>query len=121
MPKRDVTDAPDLDRIREDHAREFAAIETRIVDKYQHLYGTVSLRQGVRHATREVLEWVLATQRAMDRLDTADMVAELRKGAGSLYYPLFEHDPAIWLECPRCDMRTLHTADGCSDCGHDYQ
>ena len=110
----------DLGRIREDHG----LTQIRREDgryKAAHLSFGVSYRTGFRQGWWDAVEWVLATQRAMDRLDTADTVAELRKGAGSIFYPLFEHDPAIWLECPRCDMRTLHTAQGCTDCGHDYQ
>jgi len=110
----------DLDRIREDHGLTQVRRED---NRWQaaHLSYGVSYRQGYRRGWWDAVEWVLTTQRTYNQLDTEDTVAELRKGVGSVFYPLFEHDPAAILECPRCDMRTLHTADGCTDCGHDYQ
>ncbi len=67
------------------------------------------------------VRWAKDTMRAWDGLDTVDAVNELRLGRGSIFHPVFANDPRFWPECPRCDMRTLTTVNGCTECGHDHQ
>lgn len=49
-----------------------------------------------------------------------EAVEELRKGDGSLFYPLFADDPAIWADCPT-DGRVTVTVEGfCDSCGFPF-
>ena len=113
--------APDMGVIREHHGQQQARHETHLRTAIGNRYATTSLTQGARHAWWAAIEWVLTQQLAVDAMDPGELVLELRKREGSIFWPLFAGDPTFWARCPRCDMRTLTTADGCADCGHDYQ
>jgi hypothetical protein len=58
-------------------------------------------------------------------LPAADAIWELRRGEASIFYPLFQGDPTIWVECPSGREHlpgTRVTTDyrgECSDCGYD--
>lgn len=67
------------------------------------------------------VNWLLKLQNQWDGIDASDAIWELRAGTSSMFYPLFRDEPAFWADCPHCDMRTLTTANGCTECGYDHQ
>lgn len=107
---------PDMDRIREDHGHAQAAHETRTVRAIGNRYGTTSLRQGLRHGFWAGIEYALTYQAGIDNLTTEEFLAELRKGDGSLIFPIKSVDPSFWGVCPNCHSETLIDVDGCTSC-----
>lgn len=105
-----------LTQIREDHGLVQARYETAAWTPRIHGMG-VSFKQGHRCAWWGAIEWVLKTQAGWEDLTEAEAVGELRKGEGSIYYPLFKNDPRVWVDCPN-DGRTVVGVEGiCDSCG----
>jgi hypothetical protein len=76
----------------------------------------VSYKQGHRRGWWDAVEWVLAQQLEWDNLTEAEAIHELRKGQGSIYFPLFREDPRIFCDCPnhgRVAVGPEGTCDGC--------
>lgn len=109
----------DLDVIRADHGMVQARHESATWQKHRHLYG-VSFNQGHRRAWWAAVQWLLKQQAAWDDLTESEALAELRKGSGSIYYPIFKADPTIWADCPN-HGRTAITAEGiCPHCAYEW-
>ena len=120
-----IRDEEHMHQIREDHGRTQAAYESRRWHRVKHRLG-VSWKQGYRSGFWDAVEWVLHLQRRVDDLTAEEIVGELRKGPGSVYYPLWELDPKVWVECPsgvshNAGARVLVDAEGyCDTCGYDF-
>jgi hypothetical protein len=114
--------APDVTRILTDHAPELTALEDRLWhERGIHRFG-VSYKTGVRDATRAVLEWVLTKQHTgFDELTVGELIEELRKTNGSIYWPIKAEDPTFSHRCERCGQHVLVTAEGyCVECAHEF-
>jgi hypothetical protein len=110
-----VTDA--VDQIRHDHGLAQAAAESRA---YNHTRTGVSYKQGHRRGWLDGILWVLQQQSQWETLTEGEAIAELRKGNGSIYYPLFASDPKVFADCPR-DGRTPVDATGiCDHCLYEF-
>lgn len=111
----------DMDRIRADHAQAFAEIEDHLWERYGHTRYGASFRQGVRWAIPAAIEWLLTQQHAIDDLTVPELIEELRKREGSIYWAVKAADPTFHADCPTCGYRTLTDAEGlCRDCGYDH-
>ena len=109
-----------MEQIRVDHGMAQAKAEDVAFSRARLSYG-VSFRQGHRTGWWAGVEHVLTLQSGMDALAASDALAELRKGPGSIYWPLLEADPRFWVDCPRCDARQVIDAGGlCPVCAHDF-
>lgn len=110
-----VADAAET--LRTDHGLTQAHAETTSYDRSRH---GVSWKQGHRVAWWQAVEWVLQTQLGWDALTEAEAITELRKGTGSLFYPLFSTDPRIWVDCPRDGRITVSKEGTCDRCLLDF-
>lgn len=116
-----LTPAVDMAAIRADHGMVQARAESTAYATARLSFGE-SYLQGHRTAWWAAVEWVLSTQSAMESLTAGEMLAEIRKGTASIYWPLLEADPKFWADCPGCDRRTLLDAEGvCGTCGHSFE
>ena len=108
--------------IRADHGLAQAAYETRRVKALAGRMGDVGLRQGLRRGFWDGVAYVLNLQHDMENLTAAQLVAELRKGDGSIYWPVKSDDPRFWDVCDRCRTRQLFDAAGiCPNCGMEVE
>jgi hypothetical protein len=108
-------------QIREDHALTAATLEDTAHAKTGHTFG-VSWRQGFRTGFWQAVEYVLTLQQSIDDLSAGELLAELRKGPGSIYWPVKADDPNFHADCPRCHVRVLIDREGiCYQCGHEFQ
>jgi len=84
------------------------------------LYGHTKYIQNGRTAFAAGVAWVLARQREWENVPVREALHELRKGDASVFFPLFEHDPTLWADCPR-DGRVTITKEGyCDRCLFDF-
>lgn len=113
--------APDMPRIRQDHALAIERAVTRLREKHRPAGGYVLYDKRTRDAVFEGMNIVLNLQlNQFDQLTIAELVAELQKKEGSVYWPLKADDPRFWETCERCHNKILITAEGiCPDCGHE--
>jgi hypothetical protein len=109
-----VTDASD--RLRTDHALAQAAAETAAYDRTRM---GVSYKQGHRRGWWDAVEWVLQTQLGWDSLTEGEAIEELRKGQGSLFWPLFRDDPRVRIDCPRDGLVVVGIEGYCDRCGYE--
>jgi hypothetical protein len=110
-----ITDASD--QLRHDHGLAQAAAESRAYDRSRM---GVSYKQGHRRGFWDAVEWVLAQQLEWDNLTEGEAILELRKGQGSIYWPLFREDPRIWVDCPRDGRVTVSKEGTCDRCLFDF-
>lgn len=111
----------DIEQLRRDHGRAQAAFETRLRDSVGDRYATASLVQGCRLTWWEAIKYALEMQADVDNLSAEEVVAELRKREGSIYWPVLMNDPRCWVICDRCDHRVLIDAGGiCPECNYDF-
>lgn len=116
-----VADETRTNAILTDHNAAFTRLEDLAWHTHgQHRFG-VSYLQGYRRARRDVIGWMMHTlTRGFDALLTSEVIAELRKGENSVYYPLFIEDPVASLLCDHCRTTQLFTETGiCPNCGRD--
>lgn len=116
-----VADETRTHTILTDHQKDFTRLEDLAWNTHgKHRFG-VSYLQGYRRARRDVIGWMMHTlTRGFDALLTSEVIAELRKGENSVYYPLFIEDPQCWVDCDHCRTRVLADAEGiCQNCGKD--
>lgn len=112
----------DMERIKSDHGMAQAHVETVRLAQAKHLVGTVSYSQGHRTGWWDAIRWLLASQEEWDSLTAGAALEELRKGDGSIYWPVFADDKCIWVDCPGCEKPTLIDAQGlCPECAHDFE
>ncbi len=121
-----MTDELNMAQIQVDHARDLTAIQDRLWKKYGiHRFGE-SFKQGVRRDQPATIGWLLHKQMRVNELTAEEVVAELRKGPASIYYPIWCEDMRIWVECPSgvahyAGARVLVDAEGyCDTCGYDF-
>ena len=80
-----------------------------------------SMGVAQREAFTAGVQWVKRMQLAWDQVSLPEAIWELRAGPSSIFYPLFEPDPSLWANCPRCDNRVIIRAQGeCPDCQYDF-
>jgi hypothetical protein len=110
----------DLAQIRADHGLALAAHETAWWRQAQQHLG-VSSRGGFRAGWWKGIEYLLTSQNGIDGLTVGELLAELRKGPGSIYWPLKSEDPKFWADCPACHRPVLIDAEGmCPNCTHEF-
>ena len=115
-----VADEEATRQILTDHHVELASLETRERQRNGATYSSAMWTRGFRQAVEAVIPWLLWKQRRMDELTAQELIAELRKGPGSVYWPVKEADPQFWAVCDRCRTSQLFTASGvCPCCGDD--
>lgn len=110
-----------LEQIREDHGLAQAKAETKLRESIGNRYATRSLTLGHRHGFWDGVRYVLTLQSDFESLTAGEIIRELRKREGSIYWPLLEADPRTWVICDRCDTRVLIDAEGiCDVCNNDF-
>ena len=113
-----VAEEATLNQIRADHGMEQARMETARYAQAGLSFG-VSYKQGYRVAWWDAVAWLLRTQNGFDQLTSEEALLELRKGEGSIYWPLLRDDPRISLDCPG-GHRTVVGIEGiCDECGRE--
>lgn len=118
--------AADVSRIMADHQPALSALQSRSRKSNGAVFTSVMWDRGYLQAVRDVIGFVLDTQTHTDDLTAAEVVAELRKGTGSIYRPAFSESQDAWVECPsdrihNAGRLTLITAEGvCPDCGYEF-
>ncbi|MBD8218244.1 hypothetical protein IFU40_06300 [Microbacterium sp. CFBP 13617] len=111
-----------MNRIRDDHGLAEAQQESAWWSGWGDERLGVSAKQGYRAGWWAAVQWVLNTQQAIDDLTTGELLAELRKEAGSVYWPLLAADPTFWADCPRCRVEVLIDKQGlCPTCTHEFE
>ena len=112
-----------MEQIRADHGRAEANAETQWWENHQaNLRFGVSALSGFRAGWWAAIEYVLDQQNRIDDLTVGELLTELRKGPGSLYWPLKADDPTFWADCPRCHTRVLLDIEGfCRECAHEFE
>lgn len=109
----------DMRQIRADHALTQARAETRSWEPFKNRMGT-SWHQGHRAGYWDGVRDVLEAQARWEALTEAEAIAELGKGPGSIYHPLFADDPRIWADCPRDGRTTVGPEGLCDHCLYDF-
>lgn len=112
----DAMVAVESTQLREDHGLAQAAAETAAFSRDRH---AESFKQGHRVAWWQAVEYVLTRQAEWDTLTEGEAIAELRKGRGSIFFPLFEPDPRVWISCPRDGRVTVGAEGYCDGCGYE--
>lgn len=108
------------EQLRADHGLAEATHEDRAWRQVKERYG-VSYTQGFRAGWWDAVEWLLARQHDWDALTPAEHVAELRKGSGSIFHPLFAADSVVFADCPN-DGRVPITKSGtCDHCLYNFE
>lgn len=121
MPAPTALEQVHLDRIRTDHGRAEAERESAWWGQAHDHLG-VSAKGGFRAGWWAAVEWLLAAQNAIDDLTEGQLLAELRKGPGSIFWPLKAEDPKFWADCPRCRVPVLIGVEGfCPNCTHEFE
>lgn len=84
-----------------------------------------SVGRAQREAYLQGIRDVLTLQGGWDTNPAPESIWELRRGKQSIFYPLFQGDPTIWVECPSgrehlpgARVTTDHRGE-CSTCGYD--
>ncbi|TLF33265.1 hypothetical protein [Microbacterium sp. 5K110] len=97
------------------------AAESAFWDVRQHRLG-VSAKQGHRSGYWRGVQDVLTLQLAIGELSQGELLAELRKESGSVFWPLLVGDPKIPAECPRCERRVVIDKEGlCPWCAYEFE
>lgn len=111
----------DLDRIWEDHALTIQQRLNAWWEKHITRWGS-SAKQGYLAGAKAGIEYVLNLQHQVDNLPVGELLTELRKHEGSIYWPLYSADPKFWAPCPRCHIATQVDVQGiCEHCTYEIQ
>ena len=113
----DAMVAVEADQLRQDHGLAQAAAETTAFSRDRH---AESFKQGHRTAWWQAVEYVLTRQTQWGELTESEAITELRKGRGSIFFPLFESDPRVWVSCPRDGRVTVDSTGICDRCLYDF-
>ena len=122
MPAPSALSPEHLEQLQADHGLTEAAAESEAWDAWgRHRFG-VSWRQGYRTAWWAAVTWLLEQQMQVDELTEGQMLAELRKGPASIYWPIKADDPRFYADCPRCRRPVLIDARGlCDTCAYEFE
>ena len=113
-----VTAELSLNQIRQDHGAAEARMETLHRRQNGEAFHSVMWERGYRKGWWAAVAWVLEQQHRFDALDASEALAEIRKGPGSIYWPIKSGDPTFHADCPTCGHPTLIDTEGlCRDCG----
>lgn len=107
----------ETNQLRQDHGLAQAAAETAAFSRDRH---AESFKQGHRTGWWQAVEYVLTLQTMWDELTEGDAILELRKGRGSIYYPLFREDARVWVDCPRDGRVTVTESGICDRCLYNF-
>lgn len=113
----------DMDRVKSDHRMTVGSMQLAHWERkgYTSHLGSapgISYRDGVWAG----IQLVLDAQHAVDDLTTGQMLAEIRKGNGSIYAPVLAADPTFHADCPRCNREVLIDREGmCPECAYEFQ
>jgi len=113
----------DMDRIKADHGMVQGAFEDALwaLSGHTSSLGT-QLKQGSRKTWWAAVKWVLNTQHAIDDLSQGQLLAEIRKGPGSIFWPLLSEDPTMIADCPRCEHAVVIDKEGlCPGCAYEFE
>lgn len=113
----------DMDRIRADHGLVQVAFEDALWAASGHTssLGT-QLKQGSRKTWWAAVEWVLRLQHTFEDLTEGELLGELRKGPGSVFWPLLSEDPTMIADCPRCEHAVVIDKEGlCPQCAYEFE
>lgn len=111
----------DIDRVWADHKLAIAGLLSDWWAKNIAFWGS-SAKQGYLAGARAGIQYVLDLQHQVDAMPAGELLTELRKGDGSIYWPLFSADPKFWTVCPRCHVAIKVDVDGvCENCTHEIQ
>jgi hypothetical protein len=110
-----------MERIRIDYGYQQQAREDLFWKQRGHIFGLgTQLKQGHRTAWWQAVQWVLNLQHSIDDLTQGQLLAELRKGNGSIYAPVMADK--IPADCPRCNRLVNIDAEGlCPGCAYEFQ
>lgn len=107
-----------LTQIKEDHL--ISAVSLRALHQPRNLGGTFMYDRGYMRGFWDAVGWLLHMQSEYESLTTGEALAELRKGRGSIYWPLKADDPTIWADCPRDGRVTVGVEGYCDSCGFPF-
>lgn len=111
----------DVDRIWEDHGLTLTQRMTDWWTKHFTRWGS-SAKQGYMAGAKAGVQYVLNLQHQVDNLPVGELLTELRKHEGSIYWPLYSADPKFWAPCPRCHIATKVDVNGiCEHCTYEIQ
>jgi hypothetical protein len=110
-----------LDRVWDDHGHPIAKILSTWWEKNIFRWGS-SAKNGFLEGAKAGIQYVLNLQHQVDNLPVGELLTELRKHEGSIYWPLYSADPKFWAPCPRCHTTVLVDVEGiCSECTYEIQ
>ena len=116
-----VVDEEAMKQIRQDYGFVQARFESADFERVRFQYG-VSYRQGHRAGFWRAVEWLRHELLKVDDLTVAEYVTELRKGPGSVFWPLWQDDPKFGATCEQCGHLIVLDKEGlCPDCGWEVQ
>jgi hypothetical protein len=113
----------DMDRVKKDYRDAVGRMQLAHWERngYSNHLGAAAGR-SYRDGVWAGIQLVLNAQHAVDDLTTGELLAELRKGAGSIYWPVLAVDPKFHADCPRCERTVLIDAQGlCPECAHEFE
>lgn len=111
----------DLTRIWADHKLPIERLCNTWWERAFTRWGT-SAKQGYLAGAKAGIQYVLNLQHQVDVMPVGELLTELRKGDGSIYWPLYSHEPRFSSPCPRCHVTTVIDVDGiCEHCAYEIQ
>lgn len=118
-----LTDEDAAKQIRADHESTFSKWMRRRREVVARRFSWVLWQKGYTSGWWDAVEWLRHEQMQWESLTAGESIIELRKGPGSIYFPLFSEDPAINADCPGMGgHRTVVDAEGvCPECAYDFE
>jgi len=114
-----MTDERAMQRILTDHAATFSKAETRERRRNGEAFTSVMWSRGWRAAVETIVPLLIHEQSRWGDLTEQEALTELRKGTGSIWWPVFRNDPTIQADCPPCGRPVVVGVEGiCQHCGH---
>lgn len=111
----------DLTRIWADHKLPIEQLCNRWWERAFTRWGS-SAKQGYLAGAKAGIQYVLNLQHQVDAMPVGELLTELRKSDGSIYWPLYSHDPRFHAPCPRCHVTVLIDVQGiCVECTYEIQ
>jgi hypothetical protein len=113
----------DMDRVKKDYRAAVGRMQLAHWERkgYSSHLGAAAGR-SYRDGVWAGIQFVLDAQHAVDDLTTGQMLAEIRKGNGSIYAPVLAADPTFEADCPRCHREVLINREGlCPVCAYEFE